>query len=119
MDSRLQDFADKAIKYAVDSGAQYCDARAEDQESKSVLIDNGEIEHVRTTNDAGIGIRLVKQGAWGFCSITNPNSFDKVKDAIDEALRNSSHYTKEEGTLYPNISEKKKDRLSSNRATQS
>ena len=107
MDSSLQDFADKAIKYAVDSGAQYCDARAEDQESKSVLIDNGEIEHVRITNDAGIGIRLVKQGAWGFCSITNPNSFDQVRDAVDEALRNSSHFTKEDGTLYPNISEKK------------
>ncbi len=107
MDSSLQDFADKAIRYAVDSGAQYCDARAEGQESKSILIDNGEIEHVRTTNDAGIGIRLVKHSAWGFCSITNPDSFDQVKDAVDEALKNSSHFTKEDGVLYPNISEKK------------
>ena len=45
MDSSLQDLADKAIRYAIDSGAQYCDARAEQQERKSALIENGEIEH--------------------------------------------------------------------------
>ena len=67
MDSSLEDLADKAIRYATDSGAQYCDARAEQQERKSVLIENGEIEYVRTNNDVGIGIRLVKEGGWSFC----------------------------------------------------
>jgi len=47
MDSRLQDLADKAIKHAIDSGAEYCDARAEQQERKSLLIENGETEYVR------------------------------------------------------------------------
>ena len=107
MDSSLQDLADKAIRYATDSGAQYCDARAETQENRSVLIDNGEIEYVRTTNDSGIGIRLIKQGAWGFCSITNPKSFDQIKDAIDESLRNSS-YLKSQNQLYPSPTIKEK-----------
>ena len=105
MDSSLQELADKAIKYAIDSGAQYCDGRAEQQERKSVLIDNGEIEHVRTNNDIGIGIRLVKEGTWGFCSITNPKSFEQIKDAVNDTLRNSLHYAKNKKNkiqLYPN-----------------
>jgi len=105
MDSSLQDLADKAIRYAMDSDAQYCDARAEQQERKSALIENGEIEYVRNNNDTGIGIRLVKEGTWSFCSITNPNSFEQIKEIVNEALRNSSHYTKNkknEITLYPN-----------------
>ncbi|MFQ5475593.1 MAG: TldD/PmbA family protein [Nitrosopumilus sp.] len=105
MDSELQDLADKAIKYAADSGAQYCDARAEQQESKSALIENGEIEYVRSNNDKGIGIRLVKQGSWSFCSITNPNSFDQIKEAVDDTLQNSTHNSnnkKNKVELYPN-----------------
>ena len=63
MDSRLRDLADKAIRYATESGAQYCDARAEQQVLDEVLIENGEIEYVRNNNDKGIGISLVKEGA--------------------------------------------------------
>ena len=46
MDTQLQELADYAIKYSVDSGVQYCDVRAEEQERKSVLIENGQTEHV-------------------------------------------------------------------------
>ncbi|MEK0338021.1 MAG: DNA gyrase modulator, partial [Nitrosopumilus sp.] len=105
MDSRLQDLADEAIRYAIDSGAQYCDARAELQERKSALIENGEIEHVRTNKDEGIGIRLVKEGVWSFCSITNPKSIEQIKEIVNDALRNSSHYAenkKNKINLYSN-----------------
>ena len=105
MDSRLQDLADEAITYAIDSGAQYCDARAELQERKSALIENGEIEHVRTNKDEGIGIRLVKEGVWSFCSITNPKSIEQIKEIVNDALRNSSHYAenkKNKINLYSN-----------------
>ncbi len=111
MDFSLQDLADKAIRYATDSGAQYCDARAEQRESKEVLIENGEIEYVKNNNDEGIGISLVKEGAWSFCSITNPNSFEQIKEIINDAIRNSTHNAqdkKNEINLYPNSSNKTK-----------
>ncbi len=111
MDSRLQELADNAIRYAIDSGAQYCDARAELQERKSALIENGEIEHVRTNKDEGIGIRLVKKGIWSFCSITNPKSIEQIKEIVDDALRNSVHYAenkKNKINLYPNSINKTK-----------
>ena len=111
MDAQLEELADYAIKYANDSRVQYCDARSEEQEKVSVLIENGEIEYVRTINDAGIGIRLVKDGAWSFNSITNPKSKEQIREAIDNAIRNSVHYAKnkkESFSLYPNSSVKKK-----------
>jgi len=91
MDSRLEDFADKAVKFAMDSGIQYCDARAEQQETKSILIENNEIEYVKTNKDEGIGIRLIKDGVWGFCSITNPQSFDQIKEMLNNTIKNSLH----------------------------
>lgn len=88
-----QDLADKAISYAVSLGADYCDARAEKQTRNSVLIENGEIEHVRKKSDNGIGLRILKNGAWGFCSITNPKSFDKIKESIEKTLKNTQYYS--------------------------
>jgi len=108
MDSELQDLADKAIKYASNSGAQYCDARAEIQERKSALLENKVVEYIRTNNDRGIGIRVSKKGTWGFCSITNPESFEQIKDAVDAAIKNAGHNTKNKNYLYPNSPNKTK-----------
>ena len=91
MEKRLQDLTDKIIKYAEESGVQYCDARAEQQVKKSILIENGEIEHIRNSEDKGIGVRLIKNGAWGFCSITNPKSFNEIREILDNTIRNSNY----------------------------
>ena len=111
MDSNLQEFADKAVKFATDAGAQYCDVRAEYQEKKSVLIENQEIEHVKTTSDRGIGIRLIKNGIWSFSSITDPKSFEEIKKTVDDTIRNSIHYGKDKKNkidFYPNSKAKRK-----------
>jgi len=103
MDSFLQEIADKAISYCQDSGAQYCDARAEMHNTKSATIENGQVEHIREKSDNGLGIRLLKNGAWGFVSITNPDSFEQIRNRIDSALR-SSDYTsknKQRVEMYP------------------
>ena len=91
MDKKLQGLADKIIEYAGQSGVQYCDARAEQQVKKSTLIENNEIEHVRNSEDKGIGVRLIKNGAWSFCSISNPKSFDEIKNILDDTIRNSDY----------------------------
>ena len=91
MEQNLQDLADKIIKYTEQSGVQYCDVRAEQQIKKSILIENKEIEHIRNSEDKGIGVRLIKNGAWSFCSITNPKSFDEIKNIIDKTIKNSDY----------------------------
>ncbi|MGI9567518.1 MAG: TldD/PmbA family protein [Nitrosopumilus sp.] len=94
MDLQLQDFADNAIKYAIEWGAQYADARSEEYEQKSALIENKEMEYVRTNTDTGIGIRIIKEGVWNFCSISNPQSFSQIKEAIDKISKKSTHHSK-------------------------
>jgi TldD protein len=106
MDTRLQDLADKAIKYAEQSGAQYCDARAEQQERKSALIEKNSIEHVRINDDRGIGIRIIKDNVWNFCSITNPKTFEQIKDIMDNSIKNSKNNKKNKIELYPNLAKK-------------
>ena len=108
MDSELQEFADKAVRYAGCSGIQYCDVRAETQKRKSVLLENKDVEYIRTTNDRGIGIRLNKEGIWGFCSITNPKSFEQIKDVIDSVIKNISYNTRNKNNIYPNYPDKTK-----------
>ncbi|MGY5143723.1 MAG: TldD/PmbA family protein [Candidatus Nitrosopumilus sp. bin_32a] len=106
MDTGLQDLADKAVRYGVQSGAQYCDARAEQQERKSALIENNLVEYVRTNDDRGIGIRIIKDNVWSFCSITNPKSFEQIKDIIDNSIKSSHNVRKSKIELYPNIPKK-------------
>jgi len=105
MDQNLQNLADKIIKYTDRAGVQYCDVRAEQQIKKSALIENNEIMYIRNNEDKGIGVRLIKNGTWSFCSVTNPNSFDKIKNILDSTIKNSD---------YKNIDKKNKINLHSN-----
>ena len=109
MNSQLQDLADKAIEYAIKSGAQYADARAEHQEKTSMYLEDAEIENIQTNTDNGIGIRLIKEDTWSFCSITNPKSLEQIKSKIDDAIKTASHYSKNKKNkikLFPNNSKK-------------
>ncbi len=104
MDFTLLELTDKAVEYSHNSGAQYCDARTETQDKKFVSIENGQIEYIREKTESGIGVRLLKNGSWGFCSITNPTSFEQIRNGIDKALRNSDYSSKNRKNsikLYP------------------
>jgi len=113
MDPNIQELADKAIQYATAQGAQYCDVRAEKQTTKSLLVENGEIEYVNDRSNEGIGIRILKDGAWGFYAITNPQTFEEVKEAIGQAIKITSHYSQKKNNhtkLFPiSINKVKKD----------
>ncbi|MGH9998544.1 MAG: PmbA/TldA family metallopeptidase, partial [Nitrosopumilaceae archaeon] len=89
----LEDYADKAVQFALQNGSQYCDIRAETTERKGFLLENGEIEHFASTSDLGLGIRVLAGGAWGFYSITNPNSIDQIKNATLDAVKSALHYS--------------------------
>ena len=111
MDLELEDFADKAIRYATDSKVQYIDVRAEKYEKNSVLIEDNQVEYVKTNTDQGIGIRIAHNGIWKFCSITNPKSFEQVRETIDRTVKNSTNHwgnKKEKINLHPNTTNKRK-----------
>jgi len=86
MELTLHDYAEKAVNFASSNGVQYCDARAEIQEKKSITIENGQIENTKNIKDEGIGIRFLKNGRWGFCSFSNPKSFDHISEQLKKTI---------------------------------
>ena len=88
----LQEYADKAIQFAVKSGAQYCDVRAEAVTSNGFVLENGEIEHFSSVSEQGLGVRVLANGAWGFCSISDPKSTDEIKSSVEEAVKSALYY---------------------------
>lgn len=94
MDAYLQELAEKAVIYASGKRVQYCDARAEQYAEESARVENGEVEHVRASRGSGIGVRLLYDGAWGFCSISDPGSFGQVSEQVDKAVRGAAHYSR-------------------------
>ena len=93
MEKNLEDFAQKAVSYALDEGCQYCDIRAEIISKKGITIENNEIENSTEINDHGIGIRVLNNGAWGFFSISNPLEFSEIKKGIHDAANAALYYS--------------------------
>jgi len=89
----LEDIAEKSIEYALTSGCQYCDVRAENSTKQGFLIENSEVEHSSAKNEQGLGIRVLNEGVWGFFSISNPLSLDDVKQGIKEAAKTALNYS--------------------------
>jgi len=98
--SYLNEFAEKAIEYSASFGCHYADVRAETITKRWIVIENGEIEHSSSKEDRGIGIRVIKNGAWGFISLSNPSTIEDVKVAVREVIKSTQHY-----------SEKKKEKV--------
>lgn len=89
----LEDYADRALKVALDAGSQYCDVRAESVTSTGFVIENGEVENFVSSSDSGLGIRVLVNGAWGFYSVSTPKSFDVVKENIVDAVKAAKYYS--------------------------
>ncbi|HXV65786.1 MAG TPA: TldD/PmbA family protein [Nitrosopumilaceae archaeon] len=93
MEKNLEDFAEKSVEHALFLECQYCDVRAEVYSKQGIVIENSQIEYSSTKNDQGLGIRVLKNGAWGFFSISNPISFEDVKKGIDKAASAAKYYS--------------------------
>lgn len=70
-----------ALNEASRLGATYCDIRIVTTKTQSIGVKNGEVDVLTSREDAGLGVRVLFGGAWGFaCS----NLFD-IKEAVKVA----------------------------------
>lgn len=77
MDARL-----KLALDAVPGGVRYADTRLVEWEREDISIKDGKVENVARSLDAGIGVRCISHGAWGFAA---------TSDASKEAIRSAVH----------------------------
>ena len=64
----MDDLLNLALDAAQRGGAAYADVRIVDRESETLTVKNGVLESASATQSAGFGIRVLRNGAWGFSS---------------------------------------------------
>lgn len=59
------------IDHCLSVGVEYADVRVEQIEDENISVSSGTIDPIEQTVSAGIGIRVIKNGAWGFAATDN------------------------------------------------
>ncbi len=58
----------RALEVARAAGASYADARLVDLESEHLAVRDGEVQGVGQTSSLGLGVRVLRDGCWGFAA---------------------------------------------------
>ncbi len=74
-----------AVEGALAAGATYADARFGVTGYEAVVARNGEIEGLRQSESAGIGVRALIGSSWGFMSISEPSELNARQAGHDAA----------------------------------
>jgi TldD protein len=77
--------ADAAMNAATKAGASYCDVRIGRYLNQFITTRDLNVENIVNTESSGVGVRVIANGAYGFCS-TNVMTLDAVADAARQAV---------------------------------
>src|SRR5882672_2704970 len=64
----MKDLARRALDTAASRGASYADVRAIEVAREDIQVKNGEVGGMDLSDSAGLGVRVLVQGAWGFAA---------------------------------------------------
>ncbi len=73
-----------ALEAARDAGADYADARVVEARHEQISVANGRLDALEQSDSAGVGVRVLVEGAWGFASIN-----DRGPDAAASIARDA------------------------------
>jgi TldD protein len=93
----MKDLVERAVEVARLAGADYADARVLSIQDQYLYVEDRSPKAIRDLSDAGIGIRVLKNGAWGFASVSrlDKRSAEKVaREAV--AVAKASALTMQE-----------------------
>lgn len=68
----------------MENNADYVDIRVNESQNNVIVMKDGKIQEIRSGNDFGGCVRVLKNGAWGFSFTTNPS---QLQDAARSALK--------------------------------
>lgn len=78
----MRDIAERLLDAAHAAGAGYADCRVVERTIQAVMVKNGRLNNVSQFEDQGSGIRVLVDGAWGFCGTQRVDT-----DGLEEAAR--------------------------------
>ncbi len=62
----MQDTIEAILERCAANHAAYTDLRVENSDYASITVTNGEVEQTTVGRESGLGVRVLKEGAWGF-----------------------------------------------------
>jgi len=88
----VKDLIDRALDAAQRGGAAYADVRVVEREDEALTVKNGALEAASSNRSAGLGIRVLVDGAWGFSSsaLLEPDEAERIAREALEIARASS-----------------------------
>jgi TldD protein len=81
----MQAFALNTLDLATQQGATYADVRVVQRQAETLAVKNGQPHRVMATEDAGFGVRVLADGAWGFASSSEFHD-EAAATAVQRAL---------------------------------
>ena len=76
---------DAALQAARGAGASYCDVRIGRYLSQGIITRERNVENVTNSESAGVGVRVIVDGAWGFAA-THQRTPEQVVQAVAQAV---------------------------------
>ncbi len=76
----MMDVAQKAVREALQAGADQADARVGRISKEDLVLRNGALAEASAPDDFGLGVRVIKDGCWGFAAAPG-----NAKDLMDVA----------------------------------
>jgi PmbA protein len=89
------DLAQYAVDQAVKAGADAADAYITDSQKVEIFTGNRSVESVNASNDAGVGIRILKDQKMIFAS-NNDLSKDAIKEMVADLMKKVPFHTQDE-----------------------
>jgi len=100
MRQEFMDLVRFAADYAKKSGADAAEAYITENQSVEVQVSNRQVEQVNAYQDAGIGLRILKERKMIFSS-SNELSRDSIQDLIADLLKKVAYHTADECNVIP------------------
>jgi TldD protein len=82
----VRDIAERALDTASAGRASYADCRVVQRTVQNVVVKNGAVVSVGSSDDEGLGVRVLVDGAWGFAAADRLDAAS-IDTAVDRALR--------------------------------
>ena len=64
----MHELAHSAVRAAIEAGADYADARSNHVLTEDLTLRNGNLSEAGVREDSGLGVRVLKDGCWGFAA---------------------------------------------------
>jgi TldD protein len=89
----VKDLIELALDAAERAGADYADVRLVERRTESLNVKNGALEAASSNRSAGIGVRVLVHGAWGFAGDARLE-----RDVVERLARDAVSIAKASGT---------------------